>query len=189
MLPIFRTPLQAELLTRVFVTAPDGESISALARALDAVPATVHREVSRLERAGLLTSERVGNTRVVRADRDSPVHAELAALLGKAFGPAAKLEESLTGIAGIERAYIFGSWARRAHGEAGSLPRDVDLLVIGTPDPNEVYAAARSVEEQLGIEVNPVTVDETEWSSPRGFVARVRREPLVELAVGSADDR
>ena len=169
---------------------PDGESVAELARRLGVDPATVQREVTRLERAGIVSSRRVGNTRVVAADVGSPIYGELRGLLAKAFGPAPWLEAELSRIDGVRKAYIFGSWARRFHGEPGPLPRDIDVLVVGSADPEEVYRAAQTVEAQLDLEVNPIVVAEDEWERhPLGLVARVQREPVVELEVQRADDR
>ena len=38
--------------------------------------------------------------------------------------------EELEGVEGIEKAYLFGSWAARYAGEAGRAPADLDVLVI-----------------------------------------------------------
>jgi predicted nucleotidyltransferase len=189
LLPIFRTRLQADLLARLFLFEPTGESLAELARQLRADPATVQREVERLERYGVLTSDRVGRTRVVRVDPDSPVYPELRALVLKALGPAPLLARKLADVEGIRGAYIFGSWARRSTGEPGPLPRDVDLLVVGEADPNAVYAAVREVEAGLGVEINPVVVSDEEWRHPLGLLERVKQGPLVELGVRDADDR
>ena len=148
----------------------------------------MQREADRLEAAGLLTSLRVGNTRIVRPDLDSPIHAELAALLAKAFGPAPLLEAALARLRGVQQAFIFGSWARRFHGEPGPLPRDVDVLVVGEVDPDDLYHAAQEVEEALGLEVNPILVGPGDWEHPSGVVARVREQPVVELVI-DADHR
>jgi predicted nucleotidyltransferase len=185
---LFRSRLQAALLARLFLVAEEGETLAELARQLAADPATVQREAERLEQAGLLVSRRVGNTRTVRPDPESPVHRELSALLAKAFGPAPLLERALAPLAGIEHAFIFGSWARRFHGEPGPLPRDVDLLVVGAVDPDLVYRAAEEVEGALGVEVNPILVGPADWEHPSGIVARVKQQPVVELSI-HADDR
>jgi predicted nucleotidyltransferase len=95
----------------------------------------------------------------------------------------------LASVSGVGRAYIFGSWARRYRGEAGELPRDVDLLVIGSADPDAVYQAARTVEDRLGVAINPIVVTDDEWRRQKGLLARVQREPLVELNVAYDDDR
>jgi predicted nucleotidyltransferase len=163
--------------------------LAELARRLEADPATIQREVVRLEAAGLLTSSRVGNMRLVRVAPDSPIHRELRDLLAKAFGPAPLLEAELAQVEGVQDAYIFGSWARRFHGEPGALPRDVDLLVIGRAEPDDVYRAAQSVEERLGLEINPIVVGDEDWDHPLGLLARVKQEPVVQLAVGDVDHR
>jgi predicted nucleotidyltransferase len=99
------------------------------------------------------------------------------------------LEARLSAVTGVEKAYIFGSWARRFHGDPGPLPRDIDVLVVGGADPDEIYRATRAVEEHLGIEVNPIVVAQPELSDPQGLGARVMSGPVVELEVGRALDR
>ena len=59
-----------------------------------------------------------------------------------AFGPARVISAELDDIAGINEAYVSGSWAARYSGEAGAAPNDVDILVVGDPDRNDVYEAA-----------------------------------------------
>jgi len=162
----------------------EGASIAELARDIGVDPSTAQREIERLEAAGLVVTRRVGNVRVVRANADAPVYPELVALLRKVFGPKPLLERALRPLAGVRAAYIFGSWARRYHGESGPLPRDVDLLVVGDADPDAVYQVTRDVERQLRIEVNPIVVAEEEWEHhPVGLVSRVRAGPVVELDV------
>ena len=125
----------------------------------------------------------------MRPDPDSPVYRELRDLLAKAFGPAPLLERELARVEGVAEAYIYGSWARRFHGEPGALPRDVDLLVVGPADPEEVYRAAQAVEQRLGLEINPIVVGDADWDHPLGLLERVKNQPVVELAVSDADDR
>ena len=149
----------------------------------------MQREIERLEEAGLVASKRIGNARIVEADDHSPVYAELRALLQKAFGPAQVVEDELATVPGIDEAYVFGSWARRYHGEPGALPADVDVLVIGSSDPDEIYRAARDAQERLGLDVNPVLISQEEWTSSGGLIERIKNEPLVPLEVQSAEHR
>jgi DNA-binding transcriptional ArsR family regulator len=176
------------LLARVF-THDDRETLAELARALGADPATVQREVTRLEDAAIVRTRRSGRNRIVEPNPDSPIYGELHALLRKVFGAPAALERALASVAGVEQAFVFGSWARRFHGESGPLPRDVDLLVIGAVDPSAVYDAIRPVEDEGGIEINPLVLSPQEWADPRGVAERVRRGALVELEVDGADAR
>ncbi len=48
----------------------------------------------------------------------------------------------------IEQLMIYGSWAARCEGEAGPSPNDIDLLVIGRPDRDEVHEAALRAQQQ-----------------------------------------
>jgi DNA-binding transcriptional ArsR family regulator len=181
-LPIFRSPTQARLLTYLFVTGADRPlSLSALSNRMDIPLSTVQREIDQLERAGLVNSERVGTMRVVYANRSSPYFLDLASLLLKAFGPPALLGSLLRKIPRIQEAYIYGSWARRYHEDEGLAPRDLDVLVIGTPSMNAVYSAARRAEAELDLEVNPIVVARKEWDNPKGIVRRIKNGPLVEI--------
>jgi DNA-binding transcriptional ArsR family regulator len=141
LLPLFRSEHQLHLLGELFVYAGEARSISELAGATGIPQATVSREVARLEEAGLLKSVQRGRLRLVEADDQLPYYNELRALLVKTMGPAALLKHELSGVPGIEEAFVYGSWAARYHGERGPAPRDIDVVVIGEPDLDALYAA------------------------------------------------
>jgi DNA-binding MarR family transcriptional regulator len=185
-LPLFRSPGQARLLAELFLRAPaTGLGLTELARRSKLAIGTAHREVNRLEGAGIVHSERVGKERRVRASETSPFHAELRGLLLKAFGPALALAQELAEVPGVQEAFIFGSWARRYEGEPGEPPADLDLLVVGDPAPDLVYAACRRAEARLGLAVNPTVLSQDEWESRQsGFLRRVREGPRVPVVGG-----
>lgn len=100
----------------------------------------------------------------------------------KTIGPKALLEEQLRGLHGVDRALIYGSWARRYHGEPGPLPQDVDVMVIGTADVGDIRTAEDNASRTLGRDVNVSVLTPGEWdSSQTGFVAHLKSEPRVEL--------
>jgi predicted nucleotidyltransferase len=181
LLPIFRSQLQGELLAAVLL-ADTESSISGLAVQLGAPVATVQREVTRLERAGILTSRRIGHTRLVKPDRSSPVHEPLTELVLRSFGPAAVLARELGAVDGIQRAEVFGSWAARYRGQPGPPPGDIDVLVVGDPDRDDVYDAARRAEQRLGREVNPVVVSPLRWeNTDEPFLRGLQERPRVAI--------
>lgn len=178
--PLFRSDAQARLLAELLL--PDDElSLAALAERAGLTYPTVHREVSRLLDAGLLVERRVGNVRLVRGNRESPLLAPIRAVLLVVTGPVVLLQEELARIPGIEVAFLFGSFAARATGVPGPAPNDIDLMVIGTPAAPEVYRACRTVSDQVGRVVNPTIMAAQEWGSSTGFVEDVRRHPVVEV--------
>jgi DNA-binding Lrp family transcriptional regulator len=183
LLPIFRTDAQARLLARIFLDQRDGgRRLSELAREAGVPVATAHREVERLERAGVIRSARSGRERRVSANRDSPFYPELDALVRKAFGPVAVLRGALEDVPGVEEAWIFGTWARRYEGEPGPAPHDIALLVVGSADVDGVYAAVRAAETQLGVGIDATILSRPEWEAETsGFVAAIRAGPRVRV--------
>lgn len=185
LLPFFRSETQARILAALFLQEDEGMSLADLSRFTGSATPTIHHEVERLQAAGVVTSRRVGNVRLVRANRDLPYFDELHALLLKTYGPVAVVSLAVEDVDGIEEAYIFGSWARRYLGETGAFPGDIDLLVVGEPDPDAVYEACRLAEDRLRSVVNPTILTTAEWKRPRtGFVKTVKKGPKVALLGG-----
>lgn len=182
LLPIFRSELQGRLLALLYSQRDRGRSITALARAMSSHVATVQREVERLEEAGIVATERVGKTRLVRPNLASPYAEDLSSLVMKAFGPVRVLGTLLSAIPGIERAYVFGSWADRYVGVRGPVPADVDVVVIGKPDRDAVDHVALEAQEQVGREVNITIRSHKAWQrSDDGFLQSVRTGNLVPI--------
>lgn len=189
LLPLFRSRGQARLLARIFLHPDDRLSLNQLARELGIDPATVQREAERLEEAGILTSERVGTARIIRPNRESLFYPDLSGLVFKAFGPVPVLRERLKRLAGVEAAFIYGSWASRYAGERGEAPGDIDLLILGKPDRRKLARLCREAGEELGFEVNPTVLSKEDWESDAtGFIRSIKEQPLVPL-IESVDDR
>lgn len=181
MLPLFRSQGQARLLARIYLEDRPAP-LADIAAELDLDRAGVKREVDRLEQAGLVATYRVGRQRLVRPNPDSPYYDDLLGLLMTAFGPASVVGPALADIDGVERAYLFGSWAARYTGEQGVAPDDIDVLIVGTPDRTEVYRAATALSNILHREVNPTIVSPERWDSlEEGFIRDVKNSPLIEL--------
>jgi predicted nucleotidyltransferase len=98
------------------------------------------------------------------------------------YGPPAVLTQELAGIAGIDHVYLFGSWAARYLGELGRAPNDIDVFVVGSPDPAEVYDAAERAERQVGLPVQATIRARQQWEQGDDpFLVEVRSRPLVSL--------
>lgn len=182
-MPLLRSRQQAEILVDLLDDVDREQSLTELGERLGIPPSSVHREVERAERAGILRSRRVGNVRLVSAHRTSPYFEPLRQLLVMAFGPPARLRVALQDVGGIAEAHLFGSWAARWHGEEGTRPvGDLDLLVIGTPDRDPLYAATYAAGQQLGREVQ-VQVREEGWieHGSGSFHDTITNRPLVQV--------
>ena len=183
LLPIFRSRLQGDLLARVLGEPGRRFTVTDLARVVDADVSTVTRELTRLVGAGLLVEEKVGRTRVVQANTASPFFSDLAALVVKAFGPARLAAGELLPLRGVARVVVYGSWAARAAGEAGPAPRDLDVLVVGSPSRIAVHRVADALSERLGIPVQVAFATPEEWDAAKvGVLAEIQARPHQEFA-------
>ena len=154
LLLVFRSRQQADILALVLGNPAAEFTLTEIADRTENPYPSVHREISRAAAAGLVSDRRIGNSRLIRANRSSPYFDGLAEVLVRAFGPPQVLAEELAGVPGIDRAYIFGSWAARHAGQDGPRPvDDIDLLVLGEPAVDAVYASASRAEKRLGREV------------------------------------
>lgn len=187
LLPIFRSRPQVELLALLLGDPELEASLSDLAGRMGTPYPSVHREIERAEAAGLVTSRKVGNTRLVRANPASPYFEGLAQVLTRAFGVPAVLAEALRSIEGITSAYVYGSWAARFLGSEGKRPvEDIDVLVLGEPDRDTLYAAIEGVEARVSRHVQ-VTIRDSDWitTGDGSFHDTVASRPMVPIPLES----
>lgn len=152
---MFRSPRVSQVAWLVYDS--DGELTAAdIARATGIAAPTLSRLLDDLVTGGVLVERKVGRARLVRANIDAPFYRPLRDLLAITCGPPTVLSAALADVEGIEEVSIFGSWAARAGGEPGHLPRDIDVLVIGDPPRQDLLAACDRAAEALSRPVNPL---------------------------------
>ncbi len=187
LLPILRSRGQAEILCAVLANPNREWTLGELAKVSGQSLPTVQREVERAELAALVESRRMGRQRLVKAG-PSQIAIQLANLLLWSYGPKFVIAEEFAGIKGIDRLFIFGSWAARYHGVDGYPPQDLDILVIGDANLSDVFRAAHAASNKLQLEVNPKLFSHTWWENKTGsgFRMEIERRPIVEIEVRSA---
>lgn len=200
LLPILRSRTQAGVLT-VLLLNPDLELTQTdLARRVGASLSSVVDEVHRLEQAGLLATRTLGRARLVRAGTGPLVDA-LAEVMLRAFGPLQIITEEFATAVGeldatVSEVALFGSWAARYHGEPGTEPADLDVLVIVSSakvDRGPLYAAADRAQQRLSRPVNPTVITAERWAD-RGsghdrFVDEIASRPLVPVPLADRGER
>jgi len=184
LLPVLRSRGQAEMLCAILSNPQREWTLAELAKVSKQSLPTVQREVERAEMAELVKSRRVGRSRLV-AGGDSPLQHHLGQLLMMSFGPRQIIAEEFGSLPGVEKLFIFGSWAARFEGNRGFPPNDIDVLIIGNPDVGEVAEVSQKTSKILSIDVNPTIESHTWWAnkSGTGFRKQITSRPLVELEV------
>jgi predicted nucleotidyltransferase len=147
------------------------------------------RELARLEKSGLVLTERIGHQKHHRANAASPLYSELRNIVLKTVGLAEPLRDALQPLSSaIRAAFVYGSVAKGTDQAAS----DVDLMIISdTLMYGEVFGALERVTRDLGRKVNPTVYTGDEFSkrarTENAFVSRVLEQPKLWV-IGSQSD-
>jgi predicted nucleotidyltransferase len=151
-----------------------------IAAAVGIRPGTIAPELALLTDLGLLVSKRVGNQVFYRANQESPVFPELKTLVAKTVGVFQLLRSALEPLSDrIQLAFVYGSLAKREE----TAQSDVDLMVVGQVELDEVLARLQAVEKQIQRPINPTVYSsedfQTKLASGSHFVTSILRGPKV----------
>lgn len=173
--------VRAHLLTVFFTNPDEPRYLKGLVRQLGGNNNAIRIELARLERLGLLLSTWRHGRKEYSLNKRSSVYPELRGLVLKTSGATHLLRQSLEGLGPLDRALVYGSFARGDE-RADS---DIDLLVVGDMDPERLRRALREAEGVLGREINEIVYDPEEFrrlSAEQGsFVQRVLAGPTIEV--------
>lgn len=143
----------------------------------------VQRELARLERGRMVTTELRGNRKYFQANPDSPVFEELCSIVNKTTGIAEQLRTALQKIETcISLALIYGSVAK----QTDTANSDIDLLVVSDDLTLEsLYSYLSDAEKNLGRRINPTVYTEAEFqvrlANGSAFLMRVLEQPKILL--------
>lgn len=149
----------------------------------------VERELSRLQRSGLVSIERIGNQKHYRANHRSPVFAELQSLVVKTVALTEPLRKVLEPYSDkIKTAFVFGSVAKGAD----TAHSDIDVMVIGSNlSYTDLYSALQNAENELRRKVSPIFLSPEEWrrkAARKGsFISKMSALPKIFI-FGSEQD-
>ena len=145
--------------------------------------------MSKLERSGLVSAERIGNRKHGRANHTAPIFQELRGLGEKTVGVAEPIRQCFAPYAGaITSAFIFGSVAK----QTDTAYSDIDLMVIGDElNYSDLYTAAHVAGNRLGRKVSPLFLSLHDWhrkASEEGSVINKISRSAKIFIVGSERD-
>jgi predicted nucleotidyltransferase len=180
--PVLRSDAQGKILAQVFADPDREHTVTALAARAGTSMPTALREIDRAEAARLVSTRRSGNTRLVKANPANPLYEPYRQIILATYGPPAVILQELHDVKGIDQVYLFGSWAARYCGEAGPAPNDIDVLIVGRPDRDQIYEASERAEGRLGIAVQATIRTVKQWNDTSdAFISEIRSRPLVTL--------
>ena len=149
-----RSGLRRSLLTYLFSNRSARFYVRQLDERLGVDPTNLSRELARLEQNGFLRSEVEGRQLYYSINPDYPFLKPFLTMLAASVGVIPTLRATVEKVGGIEASYIYGSYAKNEN-DASS---DIDVLVIGHPDPAELASAVRKSEKILQRDINYTVV-------------------------------
>jgi len=175
-------------LFRLYFSQSDGRYyLRELERLLQEPVGNLRRELLRWSKVGLFLRERVGNLTYYSLNKSFPLYEELRRVVSKTIGIEHTLREGLKGIEKVETAIIYGSVASGQ--DTGN--SDIDILLIGDPNMDELVNDIQTMEEKLGREINYVLYTPEEFKrkkkSQNTFIMDVLRNPKIFI-IGNGND-
>lgn len=184
-IPLLRSQTQGIILATI-LSEPESEfSLSDLADKANRSQPTIWREIDRAQKSGLVTTRKVGNSILVRADQSSRFLKPIREIVVAAFGAPAIVAEEFADVQGVDALILFGSWAARFKGVEGRSPNDLDILVLGNPNRTEIHDVGDRIETRLKLPTQITVRSLQEWNKPDPFLIEVKDRPLLVLTTNS----
>lgn len=181
---IFGSRIRAKVLAWFYLHHTESFFVRQLATILKEDSTNLSRELSNLEKGGILSSTRQGSLKFFRANKNCSFFDELKGLVLKTVGVVGEITSDLEKFSGIKHAFIYGSYAK---GEE-TADSDIDLMIIGDIDLGRLDSLISSLEKKFGRTINYVTYDFKEFLAKKkrrdGFMIDVLRDKKI-MIIGS----
>lgn len=116
-----------------------------------------------------------------QAQTESPLYEPIRDIVRMTVGAPDVIRRSLAGLGGVDRAVIFGSYAR---GDMRA-DSDVDLLVIGAPDRDDLTDRLEAAGREIGRPVNETVMTSSELAARRArgdrLVQSIEDGPTIQI--------
>ncbi len=145
-----------------------------IVRKVDEEINAVRRELSHMEKAGMVTKEQRANRLFYAFRKDYPLYFELLHLIGKTSGVGGDILKQKAKLGKIKFAMLSGRFLRGLPKKSGT---DVDILVVGTVVLPELSQLVKAEEVRRGRELNYTVMTEEE------FAFRKRRRDPFALSI------
>jgi predicted nucleotidyltransferase len=143
---------------------------------------SVRRELANLEDIGLLESNKVGNLKYFKLNKDFYLYNELYSMVMKTEGVARLLKENMSKFGDINLAFIFGSFASQKAGPDS----DIDVLIVGNINEEDLIPEFNELERKLSREINYILLNDAEYkekiSNQDPFIKQILDEPKIMIA-------
>jgi len=170
---------RVRLLMRLFLNPDQRAYLRELAGETGASPSLVRDELSQLNAAGLLTSEREGRNLYYQANRGHPLFPELNSMVRKAFGMDRIVDSIIERLGDVERAILIDDYAK---GRDTGL---VDLVLVGDINKTNLDDLVAKTERYISRKIRVMTFTPDDQDTLRRILHGRRQLLLWERNVSA----
>jgi predicted nucleotidyltransferase len=179
----FGTKNQSQILALLFCHPDEEMYMSEIGEAIGKRPGVFQKGINALESKGIITSQKRGNQRLFRINKQYPLLNELKSIVALNAGAEAELRVVFDSMPKVLSAVIYGSYA------SGSMrpDSDIDVLIVGAGNDieNELMKKFSIAEKRLRREINYTFYLPSEFKmklkEKDPFIDNIRRNKYVVL--------
>ncbi|MDP1854325.1 MAG: nucleotidyltransferase domain-containing protein [Candidatus Omnitrophota bacterium] len=147
----------------------------------------VQLALRKLEKAGILVSQKEANIKFYSLNEQSPIYSEIKSIILKTEAIGQALSKGFKNLQNIQCAFIYGSVAKDAEKSSS----DIDICVIGKVDLGDLSRVAAHLEQKFKREISTVTFSPEEWKravqGKKGFAMDILKNKKIAL-IGNLDE-
>lgn len=168
-----------KLLSYFFLHEDESLYFNEIVRRLNEDKRNIAKKVKEFESMGLLSVASKGNLKIYSANKKFPLYEEYKKIVLKTAGIENEIKEALLKVAGVKKAFIFGSYAEKTMDSLS----DIDVMVIGEHRMIDLHRALSRAQKTIDREINITSMEQKEFSAKRRdpFISKVMQSKKIVL--------
>lgn len=155
---LFTSAIRADIMSLLFNSPEEKFYVREIARLVSKNPSGVKRELDNLNKMDLVTSEKEGNLKYFKANRNSPLFPELKGLIAKSLGLPGALKTILKA-SEVRTAFIYGPYVNNTN------LHKLNLFIVS--DSNHFDKILGDIEKRFGRKINYTITNESEYRTQK----------------------
>lgn len=151
---LFTSGIRADIMSLLFNSPEEKFYVREIARLVSKNPSGVKRELDNLNKMDLVTTEKKGNLKYFKANRNSPLFPELKGLIAKSLGLPGALKTILKA-SDVRTAFIYGPYVNNTN------LHKLDLFIVS--DSGDFDKILGDIEKRFGRKINYSVITEAEY--------------------------
>ncbi len=175
----FKSKITQKVLSYFFLNIDSEMYLNEITRKFDVDRANLSRKLTEWEEDGILIKTKRGNLSLYKINKKYPMLSEMKKIIQKSFGIEGELKKALKLVSGINKAYIFGSYAS----DKLRVESDIDLLLVGSHNALIAQKEVVKIQKKFDREINVIDMTEIEFKKKRNgdLLQNIFKNKIIEI--------